>query len=53
MVRGSPLLRFYHILKNYDMSSMKNNPLPLNIDLKDVRNNNLNIALIIKEDIEL
>jgi len=27
--------------------------LPLNIDLKDSRNNNLDITMIIKEDIEL
>jgi len=28
-------------------------PLPLNINLKDARNNNLDITTIIKEDIEL
>ena len=28
-------------------------PLPLSIDLKDARNNNLDIMMIIKEDIEL
>ena len=53
MEGDSPLLHFFHILRNYDMSSMKNNPLSLNIDLKNARNNNLDIMMIIKEDIEL
>jgi hypothetical protein len=53
MAGDSSLFTFYHILKNYDMLSVKNNPLPLNIDLKDARNNNLDIMMIIKKDIEL
>ena len=53
MTGGGHLLHFYHILKNYNVSSMKNIFLPIDIDSKDARNNNLDIMMIIKKDIEL